>query len=242
MANIEIITSQNVSIEYELASLKDRVLAYIIDILIMMGCIFVLMIFYFILTGGSGEQYFLYIFAIPIFLFYTLLFEIFNNGKSLGKAVMKIKVVKINGLEPNLNDYLTRWAFRMVDIYLSIGSVAAFLVSSSGKHQRMGDLVADTTVIRYRADYNFNLDEILKRTSVENFQPLYPGVRKFTEEDMLLVKNTIERYNTYPNNAHIEALYMLIDKIRKELNLKELPKNKIEFLKTVLKEYVILTR
>lgn len=242
MANIEIITSQNVSIEYELASLKDRVLAYIIDILIMMGGLFVLMIFYFIFTGGKKEDYFLYIFVIPVFIFYTLFFEIFNNGKSLGKGVMKIKVVKINGLEPNLNDYLTRWAFRMVDIYLSFGSVAAFLVSSSGKHQRMGDLVADTTVIRYRPHYNFNLDEILKRTTVENFQPLYPGVRKFSEEDMLLVKNTIERYYAYPNNAHIEALYMLIDKIRKELNLKELPKNKIEFLKTILKEYVIMTR
>lgn len=242
MSNIEINTSQNVTIEYQLASLKDRVFAFLLDFLIIVFSIFFLLIFSIMVLGENKAQYALYLVAIPLFFFYSLLFEIFNGGKSPGKAALRIRVVKINGQEATLNDFLTRWVFRMIDIYFSLGSVASFLVSSSDKNQRLGDILASTTLIRYRPDYSFNLSDLLNRASVENYEPKFPEVRKFREEDMLLVKTMIERIRMYPNQAHYEALNMLVDKIRTELNIKEAPKNKIEFLKIILKDYIVLTR
>jgi hypothetical protein len=151
-------------------------------------------------------------------------------------------VVKITGQEPSLNDYLTRWVFRMIDIYFSLGALASFLISSSDKNQRLGDILANTTIIKYKPNYNLNLSDLINRTTIENYQPKYPEVRKFKEEDMLLVKTVIERVRQYPNQAHYEALNTLVEKIKSQMNLKDIPRDKIEFLKTLLKDYIILTR
>ena len=58
---------------------------------------------------------------------------------------------------------------------------------------------------------------------------------------MLLVKETLKKYIKYPNVAHKKAFDLLVEKITTELNLKT-PKNKVDFLKTLLKDYILLTR
>lgn len=242
MANIEINTTQNVTIEYELAPLRDRIIAYILDLLIMTGIYILALFLFMMISKGKNMELFFFLFVLPMFLFYSLLFEIFNNGRSLGKAALNIKVVKITGQEPSLNDYITRWVFRMIDIYFSLGALASFLISSSDKNQRLGDILANTTIIKYKPNYNLHLSDLINRTTIENYQPKFPEVRKFKEEDMLLVKTVIERVRQYPNQAHYEALNLLVEKIKGQMNLKETPRDKVEFLKTLLKDYIILTR
>jgi uncharacterized RDD family membrane protein YckC len=242
MPKIEIKTAQNVSIEYELASLRDRILAYLLDFIIIIGSIIILRLIYYLVMGGSYTEYFDYFIGIPIFFFYALAFELLNQGKSIGKLAMGIRVVKLNGEEPTLNDYLTRWAFRMVDIYFSVGIVASFLITSSQKSQRLGDILAGTTVLKYKPDYSFHLSDLLNRETLDSYEPKYPDVRKFREEDMLLVKTMIDRISLYRNDAHAEALNMLAETIAKQLQLREVPRNKVEFLRTLLKDYIILTR
>ena len=66
-----------------------------------------------------------------IFIFYSIAFEVFNNGQSLGKMAMKIRVIKASGGKPTFADYVARWMFRMVDVYLSLGALASILVTSS---------------------------------------------------------------------------------------------------------------
>jgi hypothetical protein len=70
----------------------------------------------------------------------------------------------------------------------------------------------------------------------------FPEAKHFKESDMLLVKTIIARYKKYPNKAHGEALTNAVLRFSKLLELEEIPKNKIEFLKTLLKDYVVLTR
>lgn len=242
MPKIEIKTAQNVSIEYELAPLKDRILAFILDFMIMGGSIILLLFLYLMISNGGGSEYFMYLIGVPVFLFYNLCFEIFNRGRSLGKAALKIRVVKLNGEEPTLNDYLTRWVFRMVDIYFSLGAIASFLISSSQKNQRLGDILANTAVLKYKPDYSFSLSDLLNRETLTTYQPRFPEVRKFREEDMLVVKTMLDRVSLYQNDAHEDALIMLTENIARQLQLKEVPMNRVEFLKTLLKDYIILTR
>lgn len=242
MSNIEINTAQNVTIEYELATLKDRAFAYFLDLIIMGVCFIIFLLLFLSITKSGDLKYFNYIIIIPISFFYSILFEVLKNGQTPGKIAMKIKVVKVDGKEPMLNSYLTRWVFSLLDIHLTFGSVATILVSSTRNHQRLGDILANTTVIRFKPNYSLNLSDLINRASLETYVPQYPEVRKFTDADMLLVKNTIERVREYPNQAHAEALTMLVDRIKDQLGIVHTPKNKLEFLKTLLKDYIVLTR
>lgn len=244
MQTIEINTAQNVPIVYELAGLRDRVLAFIIDFIVLFGATMVIQIIGALAGFGQSSAwwYFIIVLEILIFFFYTPVMEILNNGQSVGKMALKIKVVRLDGQEVRMSDFLTRWIFRMVDIYFSLGAIAAMLVSSTEKGQRLGDLLSNTTVVRLQPKLTMALSDLAKIQTLENYTPKYPAARQLHEEDMLTVKLLLERYNKYPNEAHTQAIHKATKKIADLLKLEALPARKADFLRTVLKDYVVLTR
>ena len=248
MKTIEIQTTQNVTIAYELASLRDRMVAYMIDFLIVSVVYFFLVIIllnlfsYSMMESGSGLRFTFVFLPIGFFLFYQLLFEIFNNGQSWGKKSIGIRVVRVDGQEPSLGDYLLRAVFLIVDVMMSIGTIAIILISSSPKRQRLGDITANTTVIKTKQDYQFQLNDILKISSLDNYEIQYPQVKKLNEPDMLLIKNAIFRYQKYRNKAHQEVVRDLVTHLQNVLEIDEQPRNKVEFLKTLIRDYIVLTR
>ncbi|MEM9919883.1 MAG: RDD family protein [Bacteroidota bacterium] len=248
MRTIDITTTQNVTIEYELASLRDRIFAYIIDALIV-GVIYLVLLLTIInalqdiVYGSSLNVAFLNQFLpLGLFIFYQLFSEILADGQSWGKKALGIKVVRLDGKEPGLSDFLLRAIFHMVDTVASMGIVAAMLISSSSKHQRLGDMTANTTVIKVKFSLRFRLEDILKINSLEDYEPSYPEVRQLREKDMLLIKTIISRYRKYRNPAHQKVVNELVDKLVKQMELTEPPANKIDFLKTLIRDYIVLTR
>jgi uncharacterized RDD family membrane protein YckC len=242
MQTIDITTTQNVTIQYELASLRDRIVAFVIDALILGVSLLILNLIYWSAFDSNFELFFTYFIAIPIGFFYTLAFEYFNDGQTIGKMAIGIKVIKIDGKAPTLGDYLARWGFRMVDIFLSIGSIASLLISSSDKGQRLGDMAANTTLIKIRFNLRFRLEDIERISTLDEYEPLYPQVRQLNEDDMLLIKNVITRIQRYPNNAHLEVLDKLTKDLVLKLDVDKMPQDKVKFLKTLIKDYIVLTR
>lgn len=241
MRTIEITTTQNVTIEYQLAGVRERIIAFVIDAIIIWLVMFVILI----LTQTALPrfmQYVFYIAILPIFLFYTLLSEILANGQSWGKKAMGIKVVKINGIEAGVSDYLIRWTFRMVDIYFSLGSVATLLISSTEKAQRLGDVIANTAVIKIKPRDNLRLNDIMKISSIQNYVPRYAEVKQMSESEMLVVKNVLDRLKKYPNPAHVQAANNLVSIIRERLNITEQVTEPVVFLRTLINDYIVLTR
>lgn len=244
MPNIDITTTQKVTIEYELASLRDRIFGWLMDFLIITGSLIILFLLF---VGAFDPEFetinlFQYFIALPIFLFYTLVSEILMDGQTLGKRAVGIKVIKLNGKAPTVTDYLVRWVFRLVDIYLSAGTIASLLISSSDKGQRLGDLTANTTLIKVKFSLRFRLEDIEKISSLDNYEPSYPQVRQLSEQDMLSIKTVIARYRKYPNYAHQQVVVDLVDNLAGILELDSVPRNKIEFLKTLIRDYIVLTR
>ena len=155
---------------------------------------------------------------------------------------MGLKVVRLDGKEPGLSDYLLRAVFHIVDSLFTFGVLGALLISSSNKSQRLGDMTANTTVIRVKFNLRFQLEDILKINSLEDYEPTFPEVRKLSEKDMLLIKNIIARERKYRNQAHTQVVNDLITKLMDILDIVERPKDKIEFLKTLIRDYIVLTR
>lgn len=243
MKTIEINTAQKVTIQYELATLGNRAMAYFVDLLVMGGIMTVLTI-----LGssaiGNWENYnlFLTLIIAPVFVFYTLFSEIMMDGQSIGKKAIGLKVVKLNGDSPSTHDYVMRWMFRFVDIFMSLGSVAALLINASPKSQRLGGLLSSTTVIRTTSQRSFTLNDILKISTIDTYEPQYPEVRRFNEKEMLFIKKVLERERRYSNPAHKKAVQDLSKHVATQLGLTKIPKDRSKFLRTLINDYIVLTR
>ena len=243
MQNIEINTTQNVRITYEVAHLGDRISALLIDLLIVGGCALISMLFSAIIAG-EVITYVFYILIVPFACFYTLVSEIMMKGQTLGKRALKILVVKLNGEEAKPSDFFLRWIFRLIDIYLSLGIIATVFVSASKKGQRVGDLVSETTLIRIKPASQMSLSEIEERNDASNYEVTYPQVTKLKEADMLIIQNVLKRYEKYNNTAHREVLFELVNNVKKKLDIndQEINEESIKFLTRLIKDYIVLTR
>ncbi|MEZ5004440.1 MAG: RDD family protein [Chitinophagales bacterium] len=247
MKKIEITTAQKVIIQYELASLRDRIIAFIIDAIILWSTVGILVAIITVSTASNFNpeltETLSWLVATPIVVFYTLVSELITNGQTLGKRMMGLKVVKLNGGLPTADDFLIRWVFRGIDIYTSFGAVAALLVSSSDKAQRLGGLLSNTAVIKLKGDFNIKLEDLEKMfDSANDYEATYPNVTMFTDKDMLVLKELMKRYQSNPNPAHQKLMRRSVISLSRKLNLEEIPTNAMEFLQLVLKDYVMLTR
>lgn len=233
MSTIEISTSHNIVVQFELASLGQRILAYIFDFTIL----FLLTLF---MVTVLGPNMFFYIMSFFLWCFYHLAFEFFNNGQSIGKKVLNIRVVHLSGQMPSLNDYMIRWVFRMIETLPALGSVAIIFISSSAKGQRIGDILAQTSVVRKKNENAVQLDSLKNIKSLP--EVYYPQVNQFADQDMLLVKHSLHRYRHSPNDANKAVLDQLAKKIADKLNVDLRKVNISDFLDRVLHEYIVLTR
>lgn len=247
MRSIDIKTTQNVTITYEIAALRDRILATFLDWLVIGVAVGLVSLIVFAGFGSLVDDLeidtlMFYLILPSIFFFYTLISEVVTNGRTLGKMAMRIQVIKLDGRQIAFFDFLLRWTFRMIDIWGSLGALAAILSSSNQNGQRLGGLVSNTTVVKLNPTLNISLTDLQKINTLDNYEPKYLAIRNFKEKDMLLIKQTIERYQKYKNKAHKEAVIQLVDVVRDRLDIEEVPKKKILFLKTLIRDYIVLTR
>ena len=123
MSELTINTTQNVTINFTAASIGHRMLAFGIDLLIMTAYIITVYLFLYYTTileriqgwDGWSQMAVQSIIFLPV-MFYSLIFETFFEGQSIGKKLVRIKVVKIEGYQSSFGDYLIRWLFRMIDV------------------------------------------------------------------------------------------------------------------------------
>jgi uncharacterized RDD family membrane protein YckC len=248
MQTIEITTTQNVTIEYELSGLKERFFALFIDVLIE-GVIWIALIFLTISArdGMNSEFWTAFAFGFPFWftILYPFLCEAFLDGQTIGKRSQNIKVIRIDGKQISLSDFFLRAIFLLIDFWA--GCLGALLILTTERRQRLGDMAAGTISIKLSSSVRrFNLHDILNINTLENYSPQYPEVKKLSEDDMLFIKSVIQRYQKFPNAAQEEAVRALFLHLQKVLELTNLPLQRpqgmVEFFKTLIKDYIVLTR
>ena len=70
-----------------------------------------------------------------------------NGGATPAMRWLGLRIVTLSGQPPRLRDYLVRWLLLVVDGLL-LGIVGAVLIAVTEHHQRLGDIVARTLVVR----------------------------------------------------------------------------------------------
>ena len=243
MQTIEIQTAQNVNIEYPVATIGDRVVATIIDMLIMTGY-FIAAVFVFIwlldLSDNSDLYYpvaFFVILYLPLF-FYHLLCETFLNGQSFGKKIMKMRVVKLDGTQAGIGSYFLRWIIAPIDIYFTYGSVGLITMLINGKGQRLGDLAANTTVVKLKAQAK--LDDTILQTTPSQYNVKFPQVDLLSDKDISIVKEVLELNFKQPDAMMYERILRRTkDAIEKKIGISS-DLHPLTFLDTVMKDYNFL--
>ena len=84
---------------------------------------------------------------IPVVWFVYFVVTETKNQATLGHVVCKLKVVKADGSKPSLSDVLKRRLMDPIDIFI-YGIPAFICISKTPKHQRLGDLWANTLIVK----------------------------------------------------------------------------------------------
>ncbi|MEZ0609552.1 RDD family protein [Fibrella sp. WM1] len=191
---IAINTSQNVLLEYEPASIGDRILATVIDYVVIIGWLLLTVALPASLgwtgPGRMSIVYYIVVVGLPV-LFYDFLCEWLLNGQSLGKIAMKIRVVMMDGTQPGIGAYLLRWLLRLIDTRIFSGLVAVVCVAANGKGQRLGDMAAGTTVIRLKP--KVNLSDITYSQLPENYRVTFPEAAQLSDQDIGVIREVLQR-------------------------------------------------
>lgn len=238
MDNFQIETAQNVNIAQHVAGIGERILAYLIDGLLMGAYIFaVIYIFSNLELGGDYMMVLSMTIGLPIFL-YHLLWEMLWNGRSPGKAAMGLRVVKLDGTQPSFSNYLIRWLLRIIDITATSGSLALVSILLNGKGQRVGDIAAATTVISEKQTTHFS--ETVLIDIPEDYVPKYPQVTIFSDTEMQTIKNIFREAQV---NRHHNIILKLAKRVATvmEIQLEETEKP-ITFIDRVIKDYNYYTQ
>ncbi len=257
MATVQINTAFNVGLDFEIAAFHKRLLAYIIDFVILI--IYLHSMKYLLydglnlsMEGSAGFD--ILIISIPM-LFYSLLTEVLMNGQTLGKKLMQIRVISLEGGEPTFGQFMLRWITKFYEwpflfgyIYSSsfsiisyaittcfLGIAVVIIILSTKKNQRLGDLAAGTVVVDAKTSMSIN-DTIFVNVNTNNYKVAYPEVMRLSDNDINTIKTVLTQ--AYKNNNHdicMRVEYKIKDVLKIESKL-----SSIDFLEKLLEDYNFL--
>lgn len=172
---LEILTPENVYVEYELAGLGSRFAALIIDSLIQIALMLIVIISMFVsgydFDGVWGAYNSLFIAAGIAILFlinfgYFIFFEMISHGQSPGKKAMKLRVIKENGQPVGFYESVLRNTLRIADMLPLLNLLGAVFITFSKNYKRVGDFAANTIVVKNERETKpMGLNELLEDVS-----------------------------------------------------------------------------
>lgn len=178
------------------------------------------------------------------------------NGQSIGKKIMRIKVISIDGYKPDFSQYINRWVFRLLDtgmitvivfgmftnawlyasIFLIANIVSMVVVFTTTANQRIGDLVSGTTVIDLKSSTELT-DTIYTEVEEKNYQVIYPQVIKLSDRDMSIIKHALTNASKTNDYQYLNNLSI---KVKSVLGIRNDDEGHI-FLYQVIRDYTYLT-
>ena len=223
---IYINTNQNVQINFEISSIGDRLLAYLIDALVIGGiAIGVLFI-------GAATEFALGMFLmfIPIF-FYHLICELFMNGQSVGKRSRGIRVMKKDGNPASFSSYFLRFLLRPIDSFYGLGLAVIFFTTNN---QRLGDLAAGTVVVNIKSEDDLK-QQIRQEMNINPHEGIkYPEVAQLTEKDIEIIRTIL--HNRVESKGH-HVVHDLAKKIAEKINVEYDDDWAYYFLQRLVQDY-----
>jgi len=239
MAKLKINTTQNVNLDYKIVGIGERILALLIDLFVFFLYLFILDVVMSISDDLFSDRWTLIglqsLLMLPI-MFYSLYMHIIFNGRTVGKMIVKTRVVKVDGSPVHWSNFMIRWMLRIVDLWIFMGSISILTMLFSDKRQRLGDAAAGTVVISTKKEVKIS-HTILEEVE-ETYSPKFMMVTKLSDKDVRLIKETFIIAKRSRDFKTLKALRVKVESILEtQSELYDL-----QYIDTVLKDYNYFTQ
>ena len=239
MANLAINTTQNVNLDYKIVSVGERILGFSIDLLLFFLYFYIVQVVTSALEMAFSDNWTVFglqqLLLLPV-MFYSLYMHILFNGRTIGKMIVKTRVVKLDGTPVHWSNYLTLWMMRVIDIWMFFGNVGLLTCLFSEKRQRLGDMAAGTVVISTKK--RTKITHTILEEVEESYEPKFLTVTQLTDKDARLIKET---YQIALRSNDFKTLNMLRKKVCEVLDIESDLYDK-QFIDTILKDYHYFTQ
>jgi uncharacterized RDD family membrane protein YckC len=193
---ITIPTPEGVDLELTLAGVGSRFVSALVDLVLQIV----------LLVGVSGigaavgafgsgfGAVVVFIASFLIFAAYDVLFEVFASGRTPGKRLNGLRVVRVDGSPVTFFTSAIRNVLRLVDILPFVAPYLAGIVTIlvTRRNQRLGDVAAGTLVVRERTQ-----QPSLRELRVAEPQPVPAGyawdVTAVTADELTAVRSFLAR-------------------------------------------------
>jgi uncharacterized RDD family membrane protein YckC len=149
----DLVTGEAVVLELRLAKVASRMLSVAIDLAVQ-GALLIVGI---LVIGGvagsvddAASAAILAVFLAAVIVGYPVTFETLSRGRTLGKMVLGLRVVREDGGPIRFRHALVRGLAAVIEIWLTSGAVAFVVSLASSQGKRLGDFLAGTVVVRER--------------------------------------------------------------------------------------------
>jgi uncharacterized RDD family membrane protein YckC len=254
MSAIHINTVFNIDLEFETAPFHRRLLAYIIDFMLLIIYMFSIKSLLYDGLDISFREYMgldMLVVSLPMFL-YSLACEIMMNGQTVGKRITNIRVISLDGGKPTVGQYVLRWITKffewpflfgyMVDAQSAIFAYAfitsllgigvLIVISLTSKNQRLGDLAAGTVLVDTKSNTTVH-DTIFMEVNAPGYKVAYPEVMKLSDNDINTIKTVLTQAQ---KTRQLDIVYRVEYKIKSVLQL-DTAESGPAFLNKLLQDY-----
>jgi len=244
---LSLATTQQVPVTYQEAGLMPRISAFAIDGVIVGAAYSLLLLLliptvgFNILESGLAARFTFWLLPMGGLILYHFLWEALRDGQSPGKRIIGLKVIRLDGKEIQMYDYLLRAILHLLETVLSFGSIALLLIGFTKRHQRLGDLVAHTVVVKIKGERSYSLKDIEELQALSTSEQPFQNLSQFSDQEMVIVKQLLERHQAHPNDVHQKLVRQVANGLAEKLKM-EPPVKAAPFLKNILNAYVAQTR
>jgi uncharacterized RDD family membrane protein YckC len=233
---LRIPTPEGIELDLVLAGAASRFVAAMVDLTIqfaiLIGLIGVLA------AIGSGNGVVVAGWAILSFLVifgYDVLFEVLNSGRTPGKMLNGLRVVRVTGHPVGFLTSSIRNVIRPIDFLPGGYLLGATLILSTPKNQRLGDIVAGTLVVRQRIGKSVPLPDASRATSLAPAET-YRGwdTSRISPEELSAVTQFLDRRTEIEPEARVRLAGTLAERLRPKVTGVPADMGAEPFLETVV--------
>jgi uncharacterized RDD family membrane protein YckC len=196
-------TPEQTALDFPLAGVGSRCLAFVLDSLIQIVIGLVLLVIGSLLIGaapsiiaslGTWIEAVLVFAAFAIYYAYFALFEALWNGQTPGKRWIHIRVIHDSGRPISVPQALARNLLRIVDQLPGMYGVGLITALISKENRRVGDYVAGTIVVHERPLEGPNASWVATAgVSGDHVPTGLLGTVRLTREEILLIEAFLQR-------------------------------------------------
>lgn len=232
MAQTNIITGQYVRIQQTAATVMQRFFAWVIDAVFLSITSGMFMGIGVGITSAFDTLGIVFVtFFMILILCYPLIMETFSDGQTIGKSIMGIKVMCLDGSKPSKVALFLRWILYLVDFGCMFVGIVFIIFSKNC--QRLGDLAAGTTVVKLSKNQKPFILRSFGFTD-QHYAPSYPEAAHLSMRQIEVIEHLLFSYNTRKRES---LMNHLAQKVETALGIRAKETDSEKFLSKIYNDF-----